>query len=323
MGVIDVLARAGVRPDLLVGTSVGALNAAFWAFHLGPRAGEQLLDVWLRVDQATFMGGSPVSALPRLLTRGHLFETGRLERLMRSVMPEGARIEASPVPLRIAVTQAVEGGRESLDRGSVVDAMLASCAVAGLFPARELGSGNVYFDGGLVANCDLDAVEAAGVRQAVVVDLLADGFSTLPGDLPDTLMRAVTFGVARQTEMTLARYESRLTIAVLRLRQAEPLRVDDFSRTRMLFELGREAGERLLSRNLDVRRGRVVPGTLVVSDQPSARAPGATPPAPATRRTAVGLARRDDRVHASRRSDGGGDAWPLRWRRRRPGPEGS
>jgi predicted acylesterase/phospholipase RssA len=55
VGVIDVLARRGIVPDLLVGTSIGAVNAAFWALHPSPDVGARLLEFWLDCDRSTMI----------------------------------------------------------------------------------------------------------------------------------------------------------------------------------------------------------------------------------------------------------------------------
>src|SRR5262245_63668687 len=78
VGVIDVLARAGLVPDLLVGTSVGAFNAAFWGFHPGPDVGAKLEVIWHGISRSVLIGRHPIFVLPRLL-RGHpLFDDAGL-----------------------------------------------------------------------------------------------------------------------------------------------------------------------------------------------------------------------------------------------------
>src|SRR5262245_61586759 len=161
VGVIDVLARAGLVPDLLVGTSVGAFNAAFWAFHPGPDVGTKLEEIWLGIGRSVLLGGHPLLLLPRLL-RGHpLFADSGLVRLVRRALPPEARIEDATHPLEVVVTRALDGTREVLRRGPLESALLASSAIPGLFAPVSI-DGTPYVDGGLVANCDLQAVVEAG-----------------------------------------------------------------------------------------------------------------------------------------------------------------
>jgi NTE family protein len=267
VGVIDVLARAGIEPDLLVGTSVGAVNAAFWAFHPGTDVGATLRQIWLGVNRTVLLGGHPVLALPRLLRGRSLFADDGLARLVRTTLPPGARVEQAVCPLNIVVTRALEGTREVIRSGPLETAILASAAIPGIFPPVEI-DGSFYVDGGLVANCDLQAVVEAGIHQALAVDVMAGGFDKPPTDIVESATRAVTFMIARQTETEMQLWGPRLRLAMVRARLTIPARVDNFTHTPVLIDLGRAAGERLLAEHLD-SRFRVRPG-LVELELPEA-----------------------------------------------------
>jgi NTE family protein len=263
VGVIDVLARAGLAPDLLVGTSVGAFNAAFWAFQPGPDVGRKLAEVWLGMSGSVVLGGHPLLALPRLLRGHHLFADAGLVRLLRTTLPPAARVEDATHPLGIVVTRALEGTREVIRSGPLESALLASSAIPGLFPPVSI-DGTSYVDGGLVANCDLQAVVEAGIGQAVAVDVMAGGFDTPATDILESATRAITFMIARQTDMAIRLWGPRMRLAVVRARLAISARVDNFTHTQALIDLGRSAGERLLAEHLD-SRWRVRPGILELS----------------------------------------------------------
>src|SRR4029453_19544817 len=99
---------------------------------------------------------------PRLL-RGHpLFSDAGLVRLVGSSLPAGARIEDAAQPLEVVVTRALDGTREVLRKGPLESALLASSAIPGLFAPVTI-DGTSYVDGGLVANCDLQAVVESGI----------------------------------------------------------------------------------------------------------------------------------------------------------------
>jgi len=261
VGVIDVLARAGLQPDLLVGTSIGAVNAAFWAFHPGADVGAKLHALWLRVNRSALLG-HPVLALPRLFRGHYLFAGDGLAQLLRTTLPPGARVEDAACPLQIIVTRALEGTREVIRSGPLESAVVASAAIPGIFPPVAI-DGSYYVDGGLVANCDLQAVVEAGIEQAVAVDVMAGGFDKPATDILESGTRAVTFMVARQTEMAIQLWGGRLRLAMVRARLTMPARVDNFVHTDALIQLGRAAGERLLAEHLDARF-RVRPGILEV-----------------------------------------------------------
>jgi len=281
VGVIDVLARAGLVPDRLVGTSVGAFNAAFWAFQPGPDVGSKLAAVWLGMSRSLVLGSHPLLALPRLLRSHHLFADAGLVHLLRTTLPPGARIEDAAHPLDVVVTRELTGTREVIRSGPLESALLASSAIPGLFAPVSI-DGTSYVDGGLVANCDLEAVAEAGIEDAVAVDVMAGGFDTPATDLLESLSRAVTFMIARQTDMAIQLWSPRLRLAVVRARMSLTARLYNFTHTQALIDMGRSAGERLLAEHLDDRR-RVRPGVLefpgsfspVVAAMPDAPSPPA------------------------------------------------
>src|SRR5262249_57862170 len=95
-------------------------------------------------------------------------------------------------------------------------------------------------------------------------------FDMTATDILESVTRAVTFMIARQTEMAIELWSPRLRLAVVRARMTISARVDNFTHTQALIDLGRSAGERLLAEHLDDRR-RVRPGLLEF--------PGSFPPA--------------------------------------------
>jgi predicted acylesterase/phospholipase RssA len=117
VGVIDVLARAGIEPDLLVGTSVGVVNAGFWAFP-GFEGRHQTPCGLARGEPIRPARWPPRPRAATLLRGRHLFADAGLVRLLRTTLPPGARVEDAGYPLNIVVTRALEGTREVIRTGN-------------------------------------------------------------------------------------------------------------------------------------------------------------------------------------------------------------
>ena len=270
VGVIDALASAGVVPDLLVGTSVGAINATFWAFHPEPDAAQRLLALWLDADRSVVLPTRPVRALRRLLRGEHLVsQEGLLRLLGRGLTPE-QRLEEARIPLTVVATDPELGTAARLRTGPVIPAVLASTAVPGLFAPVRVG-GRDLVDGGLVANCDIDAAVEAGATDILAVDVMGAPGALPVRDLLLTVERALDLSSARQTDQAIALAAGRARIALLRASGALLPRFGQFEATEGLFEAGRLAGQALLRDHLrgrHVRPGRVSgPGTSALASR--------------------------------------------------------
>lgn len=170
VGQLQALHDAGVVPDLVVGTSVGAVNGAVVAAYPGDVAATRLHDMWTSLSRTAVFGGSPVERLRMMArTRTALHPAEPLRRLLAEHLGD-ARFEDLATPFH-CVAASIERAREHwFTSGSVVDAVLASCAVPGLFPAVEL-DGEHFLDGGVVNSIPVDRAVALGARTVYVLQV--------------------------------------------------------------------------------------------------------------------------------------------------------
>ena len=246
IGVIDAMARQGMRPDFLVGTSVGALNAAYWAFHPTSDVGEQLLGAWLDSAGVSLFAEAPWKWIRRLVSHhDHLLGHSAQVSLIRRRLGDHLRIEDAAIPLAIVATDDDSGERVVLRRGRLTTALLASIAIPGLFAPVAL-DGRLLVDGGVVANCDLESVVDAGLVRAVVVDPMGVGTTRGHGDLVFEFEHAIAASMRRQTDLALRAVSDRLDVVLIRPTLTWSPRLLDFSHTRELFAMGREAAAQAL-----------------------------------------------------------------------------
>ncbi len=160
VGVIQVLEEAGIRPDLVVGTSAGSLVAAFYA---SGKSGAQLQQVAETMEEAAFTDWT----LP-LFSRGVL----RGEALARYVAGQvsGRTIEDMPLPLGIVATDLNSGVGVLFRRGDTGTAVRASSAVPSVFQPVRI-SGRDYVDGGLVSPVPVRFAREMGAELVVAVDI--------------------------------------------------------------------------------------------------------------------------------------------------------
>lgn len=163
VGVIQVLERNGIRPDLVVGTSAGSLVAALYASGMDGAALERAA---LSMDEAALTDWM----LP-LLSRGML-RGDALARYVRQAVGGRLLQDMSP-PLGVLVTDLATGQGVVFRRGDAAQAVRASSAVPGVFAPVAI-AGREYVDGGLVAPVPVSQARAMGAEVVLAVDISAD-----------------------------------------------------------------------------------------------------------------------------------------------------
>jgi NTE family protein len=148
VGMLQALAEAGIRPDLILGTSVGALNGVFLAAD--PDAAlERLLRVWRDGAAAEAFGGSVFRRATTLARSGtHLHANEPLRKMLKELLPV-ERIEDLAVPFQCVAASIERAAAHWFTKGPIIPAVLASTAVPGLLPPVRVGREH-YLDGGLV-----------------------------------------------------------------------------------------------------------------------------------------------------------------------------
>lgn len=290
VGCIDVMARRGIVPKLVVGTSVGAINAAFWARDPAPDIGARLLDLWLHCDRSVMFPDGPVPMVGRLVQgRGHLTTQAGLERMLRRTLDSTAKIEDTAVPLAVIATDATTGRRTVMRSGPLLPALQASAAIPGLWPPVAI-DGSEFYDGGLVSNCDVQAAVDERMTDLVVIDVMSDSDRGGASDFWQVVERALSFMAARQLELALEAFGRGVRIAVLRPRFTRRPGFADFSQTRRLFEAGQVEMAAFLDRRLGPRLS-VRPGVdetvsgLRAGSPADSNAPGPGAPRPVAAQT--------------------------------------
>jgi NTE family protein len=169
VGMLRALADAGVRPDLVVGTSIGALNGVLVAADPAGAA-DRLSRMWqgeeLRAAFSERLWGRTV----RLVRSGtHLHSLEPLRRTLTAALP-GRSFSDLQLPFH-CVAASIEGATARwFSAGPVVPAVMASCAVPGLLPPVEI-DGAHYFDGGLVDSIPVGRAVALGASVVYVLQV--------------------------------------------------------------------------------------------------------------------------------------------------------
>ncbi len=168
VGMLQALFEHGVRPDLIVGTSVGAINGALVAADPTTRGVERLRRVWSEMTSEGIFAGSVLSRARTLVrTRTHVHSREPLRDLLQAHLPVPTFAELQ-VPFQCVAASIERAAEHWFTEGPLIEAVLASCAVPGLLPPVEV-DGEHYLDGGLVHSIPVGRAVALGADTIYVL----------------------------------------------------------------------------------------------------------------------------------------------------------
>ncbi|MFC1415691.1 patatin-like phospholipase family protein [Streptacidiphilus cavernicola] len=196
VGMLGALLSAGITPDLVVGTSVGAINGAMIAADPSAGAVDRLTELWSGLGRSGVFSGSLLGRLHKAArSRTHLYSADPLRRMLREYLPV-ERIEELAVPYQCVAAGIERAAEHWFTEGALVDAVLASCAVPGLLPPVAVG-GEHFLDGGLTNSIPVGRAVALGAR---VVYVLQVGRIEQPLTVPRRPweVASVSFEIARR-----------------------------------------------------------------------------------------------------------------------------
>jgi len=236
IGVIQVLEEAGIRPDLVAGTSAGSLVAALYA---SGKSGAEMARLALSMDESAITDWSFPG---RGLIRG--------EALARYVREQtgGRLIEQLPMPLGIVATDLDSGEPILFRRGDLGLAVRASSAVPAVFQPVKIGQ-REYVDGGLVAPVPVRFARQMGAELVLAVDISTPPEGNATGDAFKLLLQ--TFAIMGRS---INQFELQQADLVLRPRLAG-VGSADFTARKRTIDAGREAAQAQLAQ----LRQRLVP----------------------------------------------------------------
>jgi NTE family protein len=216
VGMLRALIERDIRPDVVVATSVGAVNGAFLASH-GPTMDslDELGDLWRGARRGDVFPLEPLTGLLGFVgLRRNLVRGGALRRLVaRNLLHE--RLEELPIPLHVVACDVLTGGEVLLSRGSLVEAILASAAIPGVLPPVEWND-RLLIDGGVVNNTPISHAVALGADHIYVLQTGGPCALTAPprGALA-MLIHATELMVAQRFTGELASLRGNVEIVVL------------------------------------------------------------------------------------------------------------
>ncbi len=210
---LEELIRRGIRPDLIVGSSVGAVNGAFLAFH--PNNIEGLAELWIALRDNRLWHRNLLRIGRRLLTRGTSLYSNRFLRDLFKQHVTIDEIAASEIPLFLVTTSLSSGRKHVMAKGQLLATVMASVALPGLFPPVRLEA-DWCVDGGLSSGLDLETAILNGASHTLAVDLGVHPSPYQPRGLVDLLARSMEIASQERTKSEIDQFGSLVPTVIWR-----------------------------------------------------------------------------------------------------------
>jgi len=257
VGMLQALLEAEIEPDLIVGSSVGALNGAFLAERPTMDRVEALGQLWRnlrRRDIFPFRPARLASGLAR--RRSHFFDPDRFRSFLAGVNLGFGRLEAATVPLHVVATDLASGRPVVLSTGTVIDALVASAALPRFFPPVEV-AGRYLIDGGVAADTPIAQAAALGATQIYVLPTFPNSAQPTPGQQtpgqptpgqPSLLLKAARVVMGLRDGASSPQPQTAVPVHVLPVPAGPLPSMFDFTQTGVLMARGLAETRRWLAR---------------------------------------------------------------------------
>lgn len=247
VGHLEALLAHGVVPDLVVGTSVGALNAASLACEPTPEGVARLTEVWRSLRAEDIFPGSRIARAWNMVARGDHIHTNDGIRRLVELLPVRT-FEETKVPLWVSATDLRTGEERWFSSGPLMRAILASTALPGIFPPVAI-DGELYIDGGVVNNVPISKAVELGARRVYVLTCGVPSKATRPIRRPlDVLVQAFMHSRRVRMGQDLDHFAEQVEIVMMPTFDPGYIGYNDPSQSAHLIERAREMALEFLAR---------------------------------------------------------------------------
>ena len=249
IGALRALLEAGIRPDLFVGCSVGALNAAAMAMDPTLARLDELEAIWRSLGTRDVFCGSRRTVAAHLFRRDdHLYEPDALRALVRRAVPLGDLAETS-VPCHVVTTDLRDGRSCWWSEGDPVSVLTASACLPAVFPPVPLG-GSEHVDGGVTDPVPVARALDLGAVRTWVLDVTGGSLGRRDQRMTALDVLLLSFAISRAGLDSRPGDRPGQRVARLAKLETDEHELRDFSRTGALIDQGYAAMQDLLRTEL-------------------------------------------------------------------------
>ncbi len=246
VGMLRALFENDCCPDFLIGTSVGAVNAAWVAARPDHDGMGELADIWMSLRRGHVFPLSPVTGARGLLGRAnHFISNDGLRAVLERNIPY-ERLEEAALPVHVVATDLKSGRAAILSSGPAVPALLASCAIPGVFPPVTINR-REYVDGGVANHTPITVAMELGATKIFVLPVGYPWLNKEPTNALGMALHALARIVEQKLDAEVEANRAAADIHVLPALDIADVSPADFSHTKELIDWGYKAARRYLS----------------------------------------------------------------------------
>ena len=236
-GMLKALEQVDIRPDMLLGCSVGAMNAAYVA---GGGTADGLADIWTNLKGSRMFPLQPVLGLQAFMGKRVNFVPNDGVRRVLNKNLTFRRLEDAQVPLTVMATDLLTGTEVRLTEGNAIRSILASISLPGVFPPVAIDH-HLLVDGGIANNTPISAAIEAGATEVWVLNTgYSCGLATPPRTALSMALHSV--GLLVQQRLLIETATTDFPVPVHLIPAPCPITVGptDFSHSADLIERARQ-----------------------------------------------------------------------------------
>jgi NTE family protein len=207
VGMLQALLEHGIQPDFVVGTSAGAINAAYFSKHPNLEGVASLAKLWKEMKRTDVFPIRPaLGFLGFVGQRDHLCPAGPVLSLLQRQYGK-QRLEDSAVPAHVIAADLASGKEVCISTGNSAQAVLASASLPGIFPPVNI-DGRFLIDGGVINNAPISHAVRLGATTVYVLTCgHACALAKPPKGALGVLLQSVSVLIGRQLVHDVDRFE--------------------------------------------------------------------------------------------------------------------
>ncbi|MHA1221016.1 MAG: patatin-like phospholipase family protein, partial [Candidatus Heimdallarchaeota archaeon] len=191
-GALKALVEHNIQADLIIGTSIGSLIGAMFAYNPTLECVQLIEEIWEDVKVRELFPLSIFTSIVKFVTSSqYALSSKKLRKLISEKIPY-TKIEETKLPLYIIGSDIMKGEEVVFNKGLVLEALMASVGVPGIFPPQHMKN-QVIVDGGMLNNTAISTAVKLGAERIVIFPIGAPSKGIEPKNISEMLIRSLIF----------------------------------------------------------------------------------------------------------------------------------